>query len=221
MFFGNRLKVFHDFTGKSNYIYALHLHLHLPVLYLPEVQDLIDKPQHPICIPFHHLQLLTCISRKFRIRQNILHRPRNQSQRSTQFVRNICKKAQLHICHLLFYRYFMFQTINSEQNINSRHNNQYNEKHIQEVGKRSFPERRKNLNIQYARIFRPHPVSIGRTNLKDIVSLRQVGIGCSTLLANKVPGFFKTFQNISILNFRRCRIIECSELNRENILPMG
>ncbi len=172
MFFGNRLKVFHDFTGKSNYIYALHLHLHLPVLYLPEVQDLIDKPQHPICIPFHHLQLLTCISRKFRICQNVFHRPRDQSQRSTQFVGDISKKAQLHICHLLLYRYFMFQTINSEQNINSRHNNQYNEQHIQEVGKWSFPERRKNLNIQYARIFCPHPIPISRTNFKNIVSFR-------------------------------------------------
>ena len=136
-------------------------------------------------------------------------------------MRDICKKAQLHICHLLLYRYFMFQTINSEQNINSRHNNQYNEQHIQEVGKWSFPERRKNLNIQYACILCPHPIPISRTNFKDIVSLRQVRIGGCTLLANKIPGFFKTFQNISILNFRRCGIIECSELNRENILPMG
>ena len=55
MFFGNRLEVRHDLASKSHYIHTLNLHLHFPVLYLPEVQYLIDKPQHAVRIPFYHL----------------------------------------------------------------------------------------------------------------------------------------------------------------------
>ena len=42
MFFGNGLEVRHDLASKSHHIHSLNLHLHFPVLYLPEVQYLVD-----------------------------------------------------------------------------------------------------------------------------------------------------------------------------------
>ena len=34
---------------------------HLVILYLTEIQNLIDKPQHPMCITFYHLQLFAYV----------------------------------------------------------------------------------------------------------------------------------------------------------------
>ena len=52
------------------------------------------------------------------------------------------------------------------------------------------------------------------------MSFWQVGISSHTLFAYIVPSLFKTFQDISILYFGRCGIVECSKLYGENILPM-
>ena len=57
-------------------------------------------------------------------------------------MRDIGKETQFHIRHLLLDGYLMLQTINSEQDIHRRYNNHDEEKHIQEISKRSFPEGR-------------------------------------------------------------------------------
>ncbi len=45
----------------------------------------------------------------------------------------------------------------------------------------------------------------------------QVGIGGGTLLADIVPRFLKSLQNIGILYSGRFRIVKCGKTNRENI----
>ena len=55
MLLGHRIEVLHNLTGKSHHIDALHLHFHLLVLNLPEVEYLIDKTQHAVRIAFYHL----------------------------------------------------------------------------------------------------------------------------------------------------------------------
>ena len=57
-------------------------------------------------------------------------------------MRDISKETQFHIRHLLLDGHLMLQTINSEQDIHRRYNNHDEEKHIQEISKRSFPEGR-------------------------------------------------------------------------------
>ena len=187
MLLGYGIKVFHNLTSKCHHLDALYLHFHLLVLNLPEIQYLINQAQHTVCISLYNLQLFTGILRQLRIVQHILHRAGYQGQRSTQFMRNVRKEAQFHVCHLLFHGHLMLQTIDCEQNIDSRHNNQHHKQHIQEIGKRSFPKRRKYLYIKQTSIFRPHTLGIGRTNLKHIMSFGQVGIGSHPLLADVIP----------------------------------
>ena len=133
-------------------------------------------------------------------------------------MRNIRKEAQFHVCHLLLHGYLMFQAIDCKQDINGCNDNQQYEQDIQEIGERSFPERRKHLYIEQARIFRPYPFGIGGADLKHIMAFGQVGIGSHPLLAYVVPRLFKAFQNIGVLYFRRFRIVERRKLNGENIL---
>ena len=104
---GYGIEVFHDLTGERHHINTLHLHLHLLVLYLPEIEYLIDQMQHTVRIAFHNLQLLTNIRRQPLITQDILHRTGNQGQRRAQLMGNIRKKTQFHVRHLLLYGYLM------------------------------------------------------------------------------------------------------------------
>ena len=104
---GYGIEVFHDLTGERHHINTLHLHLHLPVLYLPEIEYLIDQMQHTVRIAFHNLQLLTNIRRHPLIAQDILHRTGNQGQRRAQLMGNIRKETQFHVRHLLLYGYLM------------------------------------------------------------------------------------------------------------------
>ena len=54
MFLGHSFKIFHHLTDERYNIHPLHLHLHLLILNLAEVQNLIDKTKHPIGVPFNH-----------------------------------------------------------------------------------------------------------------------------------------------------------------------
>ena len=130
---------------------------------------------------------------------------------------NIRKETQFHICHMLFHNNFVLQTINRKQDINSRYYNQQNKQDIQEIGKRSFPKGRKHFNIKQAHVIRPYSIGIGGTYLKHIMPFGQVGIGGGTLLADIVPRFLKSLQNIGILYSGRFRIVKCGKTNRENI----
>ena len=118
---------------------------------------------------------------------------------------------------MLFHNNFVLQTINRKQDINSRYYNQQNKQDIQEIGKRSFPKGRKHFNIKQAHVIRPYSIGIGSTYLKHIMPFGQVGIGGGTLLADIVPRFLKSLQNIGILYSGRFRIVKCGKTNRENI----
>ena len=63
MFLGYGFEIIHDLTDKGHDIHTLHLHLHLLVLNLAEVQNLIDKTKHTVSIPLYHHQLFTDVLR--------------------------------------------------------------------------------------------------------------------------------------------------------------
>lgn len=218
MLFGYRLEVGHDFAGEGHDIDPLYMHLHLPVLNLAEVQDLVDKPQHAVRVPLHDLQLLAGVVREFGVLQDILHGAGNQGERGAQFVGDVGKEAQLHVCQLLLDRHFVLQAVNGKQDIYGCHDNHDEEKGIQEVGERSLPERGQDLDVEHARVFGPDAVSVGGTYLEDVVSFRQVGVGGGALLAYGVPVLLETLQRIGILDFGRGGIIEGGKLYREDIL---
>ena len=72
-------------------------------------------------------------------------------------------------------------------------------------------------DIKQAHVIRPYSIGIGGTYLKHIMPFGQVGIGGGTLLADIVPRFLKSLQNIGILYSGRFRIVKCGKTNRENI----
>ena len=220
MLFGHSFKIIHHLAHERNDVYTLYLHLHLLVLNLTEVQYLIDKTKHTAGVPFHHHQLFTGISRQFIILQDLLYRTCYQRKRSTQLMGYIRKEAQFYIRNLLFDRHFMLQPVNGEQDINGHKNNNQNEKYIKHVCYRRFPERRQNDNIQDTFVIHPHTIAISRTDAKHILSFRKIRISHATLFIGKGPLFFKSIENISILYILRISIIECREMNGENILLM-
>ena len=97
MFLGHSFKIIHHLTDERYNIHPLHLHLHLLILNLAEVQNLIDKTEHPIGVPFNHHQLFAGISRQFIILQDLLHRTGYQRKRSTQLMRYVSKETQFYI----------------------------------------------------------------------------------------------------------------------------
>ena len=114
----------------------------------------------------------------------------------------------------------MLQAVDGEQDINRRHDNQQHKQDVQEIGYGSFPERRKHLYIEHARVFRPDAVGIGGAHFEDIIPLRQVGIGSRSLLAYVVPRLLKAVQDIGILYVGRVGIVEYGILEGEDILPV-
>ena len=97
MLFGDSLEVIHHLTDERHDIHTLHLHLHLLVLNLAEVQYLIDETKHPTGVPFYHHQLLPCVGRQFIILQDLLHRTGYQRTPSTQLMRYVSKETQFYI----------------------------------------------------------------------------------------------------------------------------
>ena len=194
--FGDSLEVIHHLTDERHDIHTLHLHLHLLVLNLAEVQYLIDETKHPTGVPFYHHQLLPCVGRQFIILQHLLHRSGYQRKRCTQFVGNIRKEAQLNIRDLLLYRYLMLQPIDREQDINSHKDNNQNKEYIHHIRHRGLPKRRKNHYIQRTFVLHPHPVAVGRTDTEHIFPFRKIRISHTPLLVGKRPLLFKTVQNI-------------------------
>ena len=220
MLFGHSLKIIHHLAHERNDVHTLYLHLHLLVLNLTEVQYLIDKTKHTAGVPFNHHQLFAGISRQFIILQDLLYRTCYQRKRSTQLMGYIRKEAQFYIRNLLFDRHFMLQPVNGEQDINGHKNNNQNKKYIKHVCYRRFPERRQNDNIQDTFVIHPYTIAIGRTDAEHILSFRKIRISHATLFVGKGPLFFKSVENISILYILRIGIIECREMNGENILFM-
>ena len=133
-------------------------------------------------------------------------------------MRYVSKETQFYIWNLLFDRNFMLQPINSKQDINGYENNNQNKKNIKHISYRRLPERRQNNNVQYTFIIHPHTITIRWTNTEHILSFRKIRISHTTLLVGKSPLFLKSVENISILYILRISIIECSEVNGENIL---
>ena len=192
MLFGQRFKIIHDMAYKRNNIYLLYTQLHLIFLYFAEIKNLVHQAKHTVGITFYYMQLLTYIIRQSLVFQNIFHRTCNQCQRSAKFVRNICKKAKLYIRNLLFHRHFMFQTINSKQYIYSWKQNQQKIKNINCHSPSRFPKRRLNGDSQTTLILYPNPITIGRFNLKDILSFRKISICSGTLSVYIIPFFIKS-----------------------------
>ena len=59
--FGYGFKILHNLMYKRDDINLFDAQFHLVILYLTEIQNLIDKSQHPMCITFYHLQLFAYI----------------------------------------------------------------------------------------------------------------------------------------------------------------
>ena len=220
MFFGHRLEVLHNLPDKRYHFHPLHLHLHLPVLYLPEIQYLVDQPQHPVGVAFHYFQLFAGIVGQRCVLQHIFHGTGNQCERSTQFVRYVGKEAKLHVRQLLFDGDFVFQPVDGEQDVDGRYHYSKQEEHIQEVGQRRLPEGRLDFYLQCTHIVRPHSVGIGRAYLERIVSFRQIGISGGALRTHIVPRLFEAFQDIGILYLGGSRIVECRVLQGKDVLPV-
>ena len=93
MFIGEAVETFHNVADERDQVNLLHPHLHLLVLYLAEVQNLIDKPQHPVRVSLHQHQLFPFLIIQLAMLQDLLYGTGNQRQRCTQFVRYICEET--------------------------------------------------------------------------------------------------------------------------------
>ena len=86
-------KVLTNLPTQGNHISLFNTQLHLSPLYLPEVQNLIDKPQHTVYIAPGYLHILCPALLQLSSFYDFFNRTGYQSQRCTELMRNISKKA--------------------------------------------------------------------------------------------------------------------------------
>ena len=120
----------------------LHPQLHFMMLQLTEIQYLIDKIRHFICIPIHHPQLSSYFFRQFTGIQYIFHRTGNQSQRCSKLMRDSGEEMQFKFSQFAFYFHLMFQTVESKQDIYNQSDYPQQYKEIEAKSPWSLPKRR-------------------------------------------------------------------------------
>ena len=219
--FGHGQVVLHQPMGKLHCLDALHLELHLLVLYLAEVKYLIDEPQHATGVAPDDLQLMARIIRQTAVLQHMLYGAGNQRERCTQFVADVGKETQLHVGELLLYNHLVLQPVNGEEDIDRSHDKEQNEKHVEEVSQGSLPEGGENLDGQYTLVIHPHTVGIGGTHLEEVTSLWNVGVDGGTAAGHVVPRFIQSLHHVGILNALRVGEVEGSILQAEDIIAVS